>query len=258
MGILQTAERSSHLDPSENVIYQRHLVAYKEAAKFISGTVLEIGSGEGYGIMELAPKADHYIAVDKYNTEISDKLKLENNITFIQTEVPPLKEFVNNSFDFVVTFQVIEHIDDDEMFLQEIYRVLKPGGKLILTTPNIMMSLTRNPWHTREYTPEQMGEVLKSSFDNYDLKGVFGNDKVMDYYNKNKESVRNITRFDILNLQYWLPRWLLQIPYDILNRFNRHSLQDNNETIVNSLVYTDYSISDSNAACLDHFCIATK
>jgi len=258
MGILQTAERSSHLDPSENVIYQRHLIAYKEAAKLISGTVLEIGSGEGYGIMELAPKADHYIAVDKYNTEISDELKLENNIRFIQTEVPPLKGIEDNSVDFVVTFQVIEHIENDEMFLQEIHRVLRPGGKVILTTPNIMMSLTRNPWHTREYTPEQMAEVLKSSFDNYELKGVFGNDKVMDYYNKNKESVRKITRFDILNLQYWLPRWLLQIPYDILNRFNRHSLQDNNEGIVNSIIYTDYSISASNNECLDHFCIATK
>ena len=258
MGILQTAERSSHLDPSENVIYQRHLIAYKEAAKLVSGTVLEVGSGEGYGIMELAPKADHYIAVDKYNTDISDELKKENNITFIQAEVPPLKGIEDNSVDFVVTFQVIEHINDDEMFLQEIHRVLKPGGKLILTTPNSMMSLTRNPWHTREYTPEQMEEVLKSSFDNYELKGIFGNDKVMEYYNKNKESVRKITRFDIFNFQYWLPRWLLQIPYDILNRFNRHSLQDNNEGIVNSLVYTDYSIATSNAECLDHFCIATK
>jgi ubiquinone/menaquinone biosynthesis C-methylase UbiE len=258
MGILQTAERSSHLDPSENVIYQRHLIAYKEAAKLVSGTVIEVGSGEGYGIMELAPKADHYIAVDKYNTEISDELKKENNITFIQAEVPPLKGIEDNSVDFVVTFQVIEHIDDDEMFLQEIHRVLKPEGKVILTTPNSMMSLTRNPWHTREYTPEQMGEVLKSSFGNYELKGVFGNEKVMDYYNKNKESVRKITRFDILNFQYWLPRWLLQVPYDILNRFNRHSLQDNNEGIVNSLVYTDYSIATSNAECLDHFCIATK
>ena len=258
MGILQTAERSSHLDPSENVIYQRHLIAYKEAAKLVSGTVLEVGSGEGYGIIELAPKADHYIAVDKYNTEISDELKKENNITFIQAEVPPLKGIEDNSVDFVVTFQVIEHIDDDEMFLQEIHRVLKPGGKLILTTPNSMMSLTRNPWHTREYTPEQMGEVLKSSFDNYELKGVFGNDKVMDYYNKNKESVRKITRFDFLNFQYWLPRWFLQIPYDILNRFNRYSLQNSNQGIVNSLVYSDYLISASNTKCLDHFCIATK
>ena len=258
MGILQTAERSSHLDPSENVIYQRHLIAYKEAAKLVSGTVLEVGSGEGYGIIELAPKADHYIAVDKYNTDISDELKKENNITFIQAEVPPLKGIEDNSVDFVVTFQVIEHINDDEMFLQEIHRVLKPGGKLILTTPNSMMSLTRNPWHTREYTPAQMGKVLKSSFDNYELKGVFGNKKVMDYYNKNKESVRKITRFDILNFQYWLPRWLLKVPYDILNRFNRHSLQDNNQGIVNSIVYTDYSISNYNTKCLDHFCIATK
>ena len=258
MGILQTAERSSHLDPSENVIYQRHLIAYKEAAKIISGTVLEIGSGEGYGIMELAPKAEHYIAVDKYNTQISKELKIENNITFIQANIPPLIAIEDNSIDFVVTFQVIEHIEDDEMFLQEIHRVLKPGGKVILTTPNVMMSLTRNPWHTREYTPEQMEDALESSFSNYELKGVFGNDKVMDYYNKNKESVRKITRFDILNMQYWLPRWMLQIPYDILNRFNRHNLQDNNEGIVNTVVYTDYSISASNNECLDHFCIATK
>jgi len=258
MGILQTAERSSHLDPSENVIYQRHLIAYKEAAKLISGTVLEVGSGEGYGIMELAPKVDHYIAVDKYNTEISDELKAVNNITFIQMEVPPLKEIEDNSVDFVVTFQVIEHIQDDKMFLREIYRVLKPGGKVILTTPNSVMSLTRNPWHIREYNPKQMEDVLKILFDTYELKGVFGNDKVMDYYNKNKESVRKITRFDILNFQYWLPRWLLQIPYDLLNRFNRHSLQDANEGIVNSLVYNDYSICTSNSDCLDHFCIATK
>lgn len=258
MGILQTAERSSHLDPSENVIYQRHLIAYKEAAKLVSGTVLEVGSGEGYGIIELAPKADHYIAVDKYNTEISDELKKENNITFIQAEVPPLKGIEDNSIDFVVTFQVIEHIKDDKHFLREIYRVLKPGGKVMITTPNRLMSLSRNPWHFREYTPKEMGEVLKSSFEKYELKGVFGNEKVMEYYHKNKESVRKIMRFDILNMQYWLPRWILQVPYDILNRFNRHNLQDNNEDIVNTILHTDYTISASNNECFDHFCIATK
>ena len=53
MGILQTAERSTHLDSSENVVFQRHLIAYKEAAKLIKGTVLEIGCGEGYGIQEI-------------------------------------------------------------------------------------------------------------------------------------------------------------------------------------------------------------
>ena len=73
MGILQTAERSSATDSSENVVFQRHLIAYKETAKLISGTVLEIGSGEGYGIRELVDKSDKYIAIDKYATKINLK-----------------------------------------------------------------------------------------------------------------------------------------------------------------------------------------
>ena len=96
MGILQTSERSSHLDPSENVIFQRHMIAYIETAKMISGKVLEIGCGEGYGITELAPRAEQYFAVDKYNTPISEELKEQNNITFKQIEVPPLKGIENN------------------------------------------------------------------------------------------------------------------------------------------------------------------
>ena len=258
MGILQTAERSTHLDPSENVVFQRHLIAYKEAAKIIRGTVLEIGSGEGYGIMELAPIADKFIAVDKYAPDIPENFKGKNNITFIQSEVPPLQKIDNESVDFVVTFQVIEHIQNDDFFLREIKRVLKPAGKLIMTTPNFLMSLTRSPWHTREYTPKQMGDIMKSIFLNVELKGVFGNEKVMEYYQKNKESVARITRWDILNMQYWLPRWMLRIPYDILNRFNRHNLQDNNAAIVNSVEYTDYFVETSNDKCLDHFVIATK
>ena len=255
--ILQTAERSSHLDPSENVIFQRHLIAYKEAAKLINGIVLEVGSGEGYGIMELADKAQKYIAIDKYNSPIENDLKQKNNIEFHKMNVPPLG-FEDNSIDFVVTFQVIEHIKDDEKFVQEIHRVLKPGGKLIITTPNILMSLSRNPWHIREYNPTEMKDILKTSFSNINVKGIYGNEKVMRYYEKNKKSVEKIRKWDVLNLEKNLPRWLLQIPYDILNRFNRHKLQDNNEKLVDGVKYTDYSIKQVNDSCLDYFCIATK
>ena len=185
-------------------------------------------------------------------------MQANNKITFIRNEVPPLKEIEDNSVDFVVSFQVIEHIKNDKLFLQEIHRVLKSGGKAILTTPNILMSLSRSPWHIREYNAEQMKEILKSSFENIELKGVFGNNKVMDYYKKNKESVERITRFDIFKMQYWLPRWLLEIPYDILNRFNRHYLQDNNKEMVNSIIFSDYTVASSADDCLDHFCIVTK
>ena len=258
MGILQTAERSSNLDPSENVIFQRHLIAYKEAAKLVEGTTLEIGSGEGYGINELAPKCTRYIALDKFDTYISKKNKLKNNIEFIQAEVPPLKGIENNSVDYVVTFQVIEHIKDDQFFLSEIKRVLRPGGKLIMTTPNILMTLTKSPWHIREYNPRKMYEIVSQNFESVEMKGVFGNDKVMEYYEMNKKSVAKITKWDIFNMQHWMPRWFLRIPYDILNRFNRHHLQDTNTHLVSNITYNDYYIKKSEDNCLDHFVIATK
>jgi len=129
---------------------------------------------------------------------------------------------------------------------------------MILTTPNILMSLSRNPWHIREYTPFEMKEILKTSFIDIDIQGVIGNKKVMDYYNVNKKSVEKIRKWDIFNLEENLPRWILQIPYDILNRFNRHKLQDYNEDLVDGVKHTDYSIENVSDKCLDFFCIATK
>ena len=255
---MQTAERSSHLDPSENVIFQRHMIAYKEASKLISGTVLEIGCGEGYGISELVKFSEKYIGVDKFDTFISEEIKKNNDIVFHKMEIPPLLNIEANSIDFVVTFQVIEHIQDDHYFLKEIFRVLKPGGKLLLTTPNKLMSLSRNPWHIREYTPFEMKDILSKYFAKTQVNGVYGNDLVMEYYKKNKESVEKITRFDIFNFQYILPRWILQVPYDILNRFNRKKLKSDNENVVSLVKVDDYSILDSTENCLDYFCIATK
>lgn len=255
---MQTAERSSHLDPSENVIFQRHMIAYKEASKLISGTVLEIGCGEGYGISELVQFSEKYIGVDKFDTYISEDIKKQNDIVFHKMEIPPLLNIEANSIDFVVSFQVIEHIQDDNYFLREIFRVLKPGGKLLLTTPNKLMSLSRNPWHIREYTPFEMKDILRKYFVKSEVKGVYGNDIVMEYYQKNKESVKKITRYDIFNLQYLLPRWALQIPYDILNRFNRNKLKSENENVVSAVKVDDYSILDATDNCLDYFCIATK
>ena len=158
MGILQTAERSSHLDPSENVIFQRHMIAYMETAKMISGTVLEIGCGEGYGLVELAPKSEKYLAIDKYPTPINEELKKKNNITFQQMDVPPLTGIQDDSIDFVVTFQVIEHINNDELFVSELYRVLKPGGVMALSVPRYLPELIC--WKlSKEYSQTPGGHV---------------------------------------------------------------------------------------------------
>ena len=51
---------------------------------------------------------------------------------------------------------------------------------------------------------------------------------------------------------------VIAIPYDILNRLNRHKLQDNNNKLVEGIKYTDYSVKEMNDQCLDYFCIILK
>ena len=61
-----------------------------------------------------------------------------------------------------------------------------------------------------------------------------------------------------LNLQYRLPRQLLQIPYDILNRINRKKLLKNNTSLVEEIAMTDYYIDEATDDCFDLFFIAQK
>lgn len=252
---IKTAERNSGLLPEDNVIHHRHLVAYHEAANHISGTVLEIGSGEGYGIKILGPESAKYVAVDKYNTPIDPDYK---NVEFYQLNVPPLDKFEDNFFNIVVSFQVIEHIKNDHFFLQEIKRVLKQDGLLIMTTPNKKMSLTRNPWHIREYNLNEMEAMISQYFNSFQINGVFGNEKVMAYYEENRRSVRKFTRFDIFRLQYILPRKLLQIPYDMANRINRNKMMKKNTSLVEKVLTSDFFIEKATENCFDFFVMAHK
>ena len=253
MAKIATAERVSR-EQSDNYVFQRSLLAYHKAAEMISGDVLEIGTGEGYGAEVLAPHTTRYITIDK---TIPTNLYQEANVEFIEAAVPPIPA-ENNSFDYVVSFQVIEHIKRDFDFVREVHRVLKPGGKFIVTTPNAPMSLTRNPWHVREYRAEELTNMLECSFSHVESLGVFGNEKVMAYYEKNRRSVQKITRLDVLRLQYILPRFLLKLPYDLLNRINRRFLLKKNRELTTSISMEDYSVAPVAPECFDLFYIATK
>ena len=250
---LKTAERVSR-DVTDNFVYQRSKLAYVEAAKRVCGDILEIGTGTGYGIDIIAPRCRRFVTMDKTRSE--ELAAMPENVEFVQATVPPLP-FADESFDYVVSFQVIEHIKRDREFVREVRRVLKKGGKFIVSTPNRPMSLTRNPWHVREYNAEQFGALL-SSFTEVEALGVAGNERVWSYYEKNRESVRKIMRFDILRMQWWLPRWVLQIPYDILNRLNRRRLHSENRTLTENIVMEDYSLQKVDDRCFDLFYIARK
>lgn len=251
---LQTAERVSARDASDNFVFQRSILAYYKAAELVSGRVLEIGTGMGYGVEVVAPAAERFITVDKSQAYSVD---LPSNTEFRHMTVPPL-DFADESFDYVISFQVIEHIKRDRDFVKEVSRVLRKGGSFIVSTPNAPMSLTRNPWHVREYRAEELRELLAPHFESVEMLGVEGNEKVMAYYEKNREGVRRITRFDPLDLQHRLPRWMLQLPYDLLNRLNRRRLLSQNSDLTTSITRDDYRIGPVTDRSFDLYFIARK
>ena len=173
MAKILTAERVSR-DISDNYVFQRSQLAYHEAARRISGDVLEIGTGTGYGIEIVAPHASSFLTLDKI--EPAGERPPFPHVEMRQAVVPPL-DLPSGSFDYVISFQVIEHIKHDMELVREVHRVLRPGGKFILTTPNIRMTLTRNPWHVREYNPDQLRNLLGSAFASVEALGVFGNER---------------------------------------------------------------------------------
>jgi len=253
----KTTEITSAEIASDNPVHQRLLFPYVEAASMVSGQVLEIGCGWGRGLQLLTQAASHYTGIDKNNDLIAALRQEYPQATFIAANIPPLTDLADNTFDYIVTFQVIEHIENDDLFVREAHRVLKPGGKLLLTTVNRKFSLTRNPWHVREYYADELKNLMGMYFRNVDTRGIHGNDKVMTYYEQNKESVRKLTRFDIFNLQYRLPRRLLQVPYDLMNRLNRNRLLQQ-DGLAAEIRHTDYLVSNDPAGSLDFFYVATK
>jgi SAM-dependent methyltransferase len=253
-----TTEIASDKLISDNPIHQRLLKAYIAAKPLVNGDLLEIGCGEGRGVEVLLDRVDTYHGLDKI-PEVIDKLSHNfPKATFEQAIIPPLETVVSNKYDTVVSFQVIEHIENDQLFLEEIYRVLKPGGKAIISTPNIRQTLSRNPWHIREYTGDQLKKLCEDIFDRVEAMGIGGNGKVWTYHEANRKSVNQFTRFDILNLQYRLPASLLRIPYEILNRMNRNKLHKQQGATVEQISHEDYLLVDDPDKGLDLFFVLGK
>ena len=255
---IYTTEITSDKILSDNPLHHRLLSAYVFAEKYISGDVLELGCGEGRGIDIILKKSKSFTAIDKIS-EVTERLSRKYpNEKFISSSFPPLKNIEDESFDTLISFQVIEHIKNDKLFIKEIHRILKPGGKALISTPNISMTLTRNPWHVREYTSQQLFDLASSNFKKIIMKGIYGNDKIKKYYDDNKKSVMKFKRLDVFNLEKYLPNFLYKIPYEFLNRMNRNKLQANDNSLVSSITTNDYSLENDNPKNLDLFFILKK
>jgi ubiquinone/menaquinone biosynthesis C-methylase UbiE len=134
-----------------------HVARYRWASSRVSGSVLDVACGTGYGSELLA--TDHDVTgIDRDEGAIRTAAK-RAAARFSAAEVPPIPE-PSASFDAIVSFETIEHVTADRELLGEFRRVLKPGGTLLLSSPNAAATLgasaAANPWHVREYS---LGEL---------------------------------------------------------------------------------------------------
>ncbi len=147
-----------------------HLHRYAIAKELVHNkVVLDIACGEGYGTNLLAASAEQATGVDvdgKIIDHASKKYR-KDNLSFKQGTVEKIP-FDSATFDVVICFETLEHTTEHELALKEFKRVLKPGGLLLISTPDKKkysdLSGYKNPFHARELYRHEFEQLLSGSF----------------------------------------------------------------------------------------------
>ena len=166
--------------PEDYVIYLLHIATYRFAEQFTMGKrVLDFGCGSGYGSAEIAVDAAHVTGVDIVDDAIvyARENFARDNLAFRTIDPDAPLPFADGSFDTVLSFQVIEHVPDPARYLSDIRRVLVPGGRLVLATPDRSTRLLPgqrpwNRWHLHEYDAAELDALLARFFAPVDVLGM--------------------------------------------------------------------------------------
>jgi SAM-dependent methyltransferase len=160
-----TGERTVPGVAEENYWFRRHEAAYLALASYCRGAVvLEAGCGEGYGADLLASTAEAVIGLDYDLLTTQHVARAYPRVQVLRGNLVGLP-LASGSVDVVANLQVIEHLWDQPGFLAECLRVLRPGGRLLITTPNRItfspgLDKPLNPFHTRELSAAELTSLL--------------------------------------------------------------------------------------------------
>lgn len=200
----------------------RHRSAYRYAAERSQGLqVLDLGCGSGYGAAELANHANLLVGVDRVRPDPASRA---SRAAFLRADIGGLP-LQPTSFDVIVSFQVIEHLEDPSFYLDAIARMLRPTGTALITTPNLLTSDKVNPFHVHEYESDELADLLAPHFSDVSMQGVGMSDPVRAYNDARLARIAGIMRFDILGMHRWMPRPVIDWAFGQLARVVRRSIQ---------------------------------
>lgn len=161
-------ERSTHQthakDPNQLAYDESY---YKVLSPHITGDVLDIGAGALMFVRRYIDKDEVSLVVtaDKYQ----DKDFIHDKLTKKSWVCP--EKLPEGQFDTIVSTEFIEHIEEDQLkpLLQQVTERLTDNGKFIGSTPN-KVAPTTNPYHLKEYTLEELKEILSKYFTEIEIK----------------------------------------------------------------------------------------
>jgi SAM-dependent methyltransferase len=138
--------------------------------------ILEVGCGDGSFTKELAKFSSDVTAIDISEPQIAENARRFTDIRFRQHDVADRFPFADAAFGVIWCSEVLEHLFDPAFALREMHRVMKPGGKLLVTVPyhgalkNILIALFKfdahytpsNP-HIRFYTKNTLSRIAREA-----------------------------------------------------------------------------------------------
>ena len=152
--------------PIQREHYHRYLFALRYC---VDKSVLDVASGEGYGSFLLEQVARNVIGVDidQKAVDFANKNYMSERVSYRRGDAAKLP-IEDQSVDVVVSFETIEHFADQADFIAEIDRVLRPGGLVIMSSPNREIYSEaqnyQNPFHVHEMNKQEFVDLLGFRF----------------------------------------------------------------------------------------------
>ena len=163
------------IDPFQCDNYWRvdHLSRYIFALSLCRGkTVLDAACGLGYGAAMMANNgAEKVIGVDNSATAIESAAKryAGQNVSFEVADLEQPLPLAESSFDLIVSFETLEHLEQTQSALDNLARVLSEDGILIISVPGENDAQSDNPYHKQHFTKESFLSILRKHFSHVTL-----------------------------------------------------------------------------------------
>lgn len=158
-----TGERTVPGVAAENYWFRRHEAAYRWLARELpvpGAVVVEAGCGEGYGGQLLADAGAAVVAgLDLDLATLRHAAVAYPGVPVAAANLVALP-LADTAVDLVVCSQVVEHLWAQDAFVAECARVLRPGGGLVVTTPNRLTFPPGNVFHSRELDATELSDLV--------------------------------------------------------------------------------------------------